>query len=225
MRAAGQVFRPPRFSHTPPPVSRAAAQPRPVSSAWPPSTTGWVSLPAWVIAIQMPSLREKREDIPALTEFFLDKYRQRVGKPGLGISKTAVECLEAYDWPGNVRQLENVVERAVALEATDEIQPESLPSEVRPGDAPRGDVDVVLPESGLDLEHHLEELRRRYMTVALERSAGVQTRAAELLGMTFRSFRYFAKKYSLTVQRESGEGSPDGSAKEAGDPVLAGQAE
>jgi two-component system response regulator PilR (NtrC family) len=176
-----------------------------------------------VIAIQMPSLREKREDIPALTEFFLDKYRERVGKPTLGISKPALECLEAYDWPGNVRQLENVVERAVALEATDEIRPESLPAEVRPGETSRGDVDVVLPESGLDLEHHLEELRRRYMTVALERSGGVQTRAAELLGMTFRSFRYFAKKYSLTVQRESADAAADAAGKETVETVLAGE--
>ncbi|NIV50119.1 MAG: AAA domain-containing protein, partial [Gammaproteobacteria bacterium] len=104
-----------------------------------------------VIAIRMPALREKREDIPALAEHFLDKYRERVGKPIGGISATALECLESYDWPGNVRQLENVIERAVALEATDEIQPESLPAEVRPGDAPRGDVEILLPGEGLDL--------------------------------------------------------------------------
>jgi two-component system response regulator PilR (NtrC family) len=152
-----------------------------------------------VIAIQMPALREKPEDIPALAEHFLDKYRGLVGKPiEGGISKAALECLESHDWPGNVRQLENVIERAVALEASEQIQPESLPGEVRQGRGGRSRVDVVLPESGVDLEQHLEEQRRRYMLEAMERSGGVQTRAAELLGMTFRSFRYFAKKYTLS---------------------------
>ena len=96
----------------------------------------------------------------------------------------------------------------MALEASEQIQPESLPIEVRTGAANRGELDVVLPESGVDLEQHLEDLRRRYMLEALDRCGGVQTRAAELLGMTFRSFRYFAKKYELTVQRE-----PDGTAE------------
>jgi two-component system response regulator PilR (NtrC family) len=162
-----------------------------------------------VIAIRMPALREKPEDIPSLAEHFLDKYRAIVGKPiPGGLSKTALECLENHSWPGNVRQLENVIERAVALEASEQIQPESLPVEVRTGAASRGELDVVLPESGVDLEQHLEDLRRRYMLEALERCGSVQTRAAELLGMTFRSFRYFAKKYELTVQRELDEG-PD----------------
>ena len=152
-----------------------------------------------VIAIRMPSLRDKREDIPALAEHFLSKYQDLVGKamPG-GISREAMECLESYDWPGNVRQLENVVERAVALEATDEIRPESLPAEVREGRRGTEAPDVSLPGAGLDLEEYLEDLRRRYMEEAMERSGSVQTRAAELLGMTFRSFRYFAKKYVLT---------------------------
>jgi two-component system, NtrC family, response regulator PilR len=151
-----------------------------------------------VIAIRMPPLREKPEDIPALAEHFLEKYRALVGKPILGISKAAMECLEQYAWPGNVRQLENVVERAVALESTDHVEPESLPAEVRTGRASRPEPEVVLPEGGIDLEQHLEALRRRYMAEALTRSAGIQTRAAELLGMTFRSFRYFAKKYELS---------------------------
>jgi two-component system response regulator PilR (NtrC family) len=156
-----------------------------------------------VIPIRLPALREKPEDIPALAEHFLDKYRQQVGKPIQSISDKAMECLESYSWPGNVRELENIIERAVALEADDVIQPESLPREVRSGQARQGDVDVVLPDGGIDIEHHVEEIRRRYMLEAMERTAGVQTRAAEMLGMTFRSFRYFAKKYGLTG-RESG---------------------
>jgi len=163
-----------------------------------------------VIAIRMPALREKPEDIPALAEHFLGKYRKIVGKPiPGGFSKAALECLENYSWPGNVRQLENVVERAVALESGEAIALESLPGEVRSGKVDREALGVALPDSGIDLEQYLEDLRRRYMLEAMERSSGVQTRAAELLGMTFRSFRYFAKKYDLTGRDSAGEAGTD----------------
>ena len=156
-----------------------------------------------VIAICMPALREKRDDIPALAEHFLDKYRERVGKSiSGGFSQAALECLEQYRWPGNVRQLENVVERAVALETSEEIRPESLPAGVRQKGGRDAADPIAIPESGLDLEQHLEDRRRRYMQEALERTGSVQTHAAELLGMTFRSFRYFAKKYRLTGRDE-----------------------
>ena len=151
-----------------------------------------------VIAIRMPALREKPEDIPALAEHFLEKYRKSAGKPVAEIAKATMESLESYAWPGNVRQLENVIERAVALEPTDVIRPESLPPEVRTLSGQGGEPGVTLPTAGIDLEPHLEELRQRYMLEAMDRSGGVQTRAAELLGMTFRSFRYFAKKYGVT---------------------------
>ncbi|HEX5044653.1 MAG TPA: sigma-54 dependent transcriptional regulator [Candidatus Polarisedimenticolaceae bacterium] len=157
-----------------------------------------------VIPIRMPALREKPEDIPALAVHFLEKYRKAMGKGVHGISDPAMECLEAYHWPGNVRQLENVIERAVALETADVVQLDNLPREVRGGKLGRSDVDVVLPEGGVDLDRHLEELRRRYMVEAMERCGGVQTRAAELLGMTFRSFRYFAKKYGMSVRDAAG---------------------
>jgi two-component system response regulator PilR (NtrC family) len=174
-----------------------------------------------VIAIRMPALREKPQDIRPLAEHFLDKYRQLVGKPiPGGLSQRALECLEAHDWPGNVRQLENVIERAVALESTGEVQPESLPVEVRRGGRVPGELDVVVPEGGIDLETHLETLRRRYMLEAMESSDGVQTRAAELLGMTFRSFRYFAKKYGLTGR--DGNLTPEAERGEPS-PVLAGE--
>ena len=150
-----------------------------------------------VIPIRMPALREKPEDIPALAEHFLEKYKASMGKSLHGISEEAMELLEAYHWPGNVRELENVIERAVALEPGHVILAESLPRELRGGHGGRGELDIVLPDSGIDLESHLEALRRRYMAEAMERAHGVQTRAAEILGMTFRSFRYFAKKYGL----------------------------
>jgi len=157
-----------------------------------------------VIAIRMPALREKREDIRALAEHFLDKYRERVGKSiSRGFSQAALECLEQYRWPGNVRQLENVVERAVALETDEQIRLESLPAEAREKSGDNVNDPIPMPDTGLDLEQHLEDRRKRYMQEALERTGSVQTHAAELLGMTFRSFRYFAKKYGLTGRDES----------------------
>jgi two-component system response regulator PilR (NtrC family) len=165
-----------------------------------------------VIPIRMPALREKPEDIPALAEQFLEKYRVLIDKPVQAISKEAMEYLEGYGWPGNVRQLENVIERAVALECGPTIVPDSLPPEIRFGVKRGSDVSVRLPDGGVDLDRHLEDLRRKYMVEAMERVGGVQTKAAELLGMTFRSFRYFAKKYDLAgrdggpAQAVTGEG-------------------
>jgi two-component system response regulator PilR (NtrC family) len=154
-----------------------------------------------VIPIRLPALREKPEDVPALAEHFLEKYSRQVDKQIRTISEAAMECLESYAWPGNVRELENVIERSVALEAGDVIQPDSLPREIRCGHSRERDVEVLLPEGGIDLDRHVEELRRRYMLEAMERTSGVQTRAAEMLGMTFRSFRYFAKKYGISALR------------------------
>jgi two-component system response regulator PilR (NtrC family) len=150
-----------------------------------------------VIPITLPPLREKKEDIAPLAEHFLVKVRTGVGKSARGISPEAMEILERHPWPGNVRELENVIERAVALETGEMIQPQSLPAELRaaarPDSAPAFDV----PEEGIDLEARLEEMRSQCMRQALERCQGVQSRAAQLLGMTFRSFRYFARKYRL----------------------------
>jgi two-component system response regulator PilR (NtrC family) len=107
-----------------------------------------------------------------------------------------MDLLQRYDWPGNIRELENVVERAVALERTQTVLPESLPDQVRGLPAPGAQ--PTLPEGGLDLEQHVRDLERQYIAQALKKAGGVQVRAAELLGMSFRSFRYYAKKYNLT---------------------------
>ena len=87
--------------------------------------------------------------------------------------------------------------------ATEQIQPESLPGDVRQGPAQDAEDPIQIPQSGLDLEEHLEERRKRFMELAMERTGAVQTHAAEMLGMTFRSFRYFAKKYELTGRNEA----------------------
>src|SRR5437867_4739513 len=155
-----------------------------------------------VIALQMPPLRGKREDIPVLANHFLAKYSKTMGKKIREIAPEAMQKLLEYDWPGNVRELENVIERAVALEGTDRIHPGSFSLEV----PNRPDTGTALPlaltQDGIDLETQLERLRERFMTEALSRTQGIQTRAAELLGMSFRSFRYFAKKYNLMESRD-----------------------
>jgi len=152
-----------------------------------------------VIPIVLPALRERREDIPLLAEHFLAKYSEQMGKPITGISREALDLLVRHDWPGNIRELENVIERAVALEGTPTVLAESLPPSIcrepsRPGAAMASD---ALPASGFDLEAHVKEIERGYIAEALKRADGVQVRAAELLGMSFRSFRYYVKKYNL----------------------------
>jgi two-component system response regulator PilR (NtrC family) len=151
-----------------------------------------------VIPIALPPLRERREDIPLLAEHFLAKYNEQMGKTISGISHDALDLLLSHDWPGNIRELENVLERAVALEATPSILVDSLPPAVR-GDTPRAGAPPAeaLPDSGFDLEAHVKEIEIGYIGEALKRAGGVQVRAAELLGMSFRSFRYYVKKYNL----------------------------
>ena len=156
-----------------------------------------------VIPIVLPPLRERREDIPLLAEHFLAKYSSQMEKPVTAISRPAMELLQKHEWPGNIRELENVIERAVALEGTPSIQPESLPPVVRGGVArpstalAAAGTHETLPVEGLDLEARVQEIERSYISQALERANGVQVKAAELLGMSFRSFRYYVKKYNL----------------------------
>ncbi len=156
-----------------------------------------------VIPIHLPPLRDRRDDIPLLARAFLDRYRQSMGKNLEGIEPKAMERLEAYEWPGNVRELENTIERAVALANSRFITVEGLPDRItlyyqthfaslsipeRP---------VLIPEGGIDLETHIRDTERAYLLAALECSAGVRIRAANLLKMSYRSFRHYAKKYGV----------------------------
>ena len=150
-----------------------------------------------VIQIRMPALREKPEDIPALALHFLVKFSRAMGKRITHINEEAMSRLQAHNWPGNVRELENVIERSVALESSDAITPHSLSRDILKGSRIAHELPIQLAEQGIDLERQLEALREHYMEEALRRAEGVQTKAAELLGMSFRSFRYFAKKYGL----------------------------
>src|ERR1700739_1701681 len=155
-----------------------------------------------VIPVQLPSLRERKEDIPLLARHFLERFRRVMEKPIEGISPEAVRKLESYDWPGNVRELENTIERAVALETGVEISLRGLPDRIAgyastPGMAAGGGSSRVFPEGGVDFEKEIADTERRYLMAALEKAGGVRTRASELLKITYRSFRHYAKKHGL----------------------------
>jgi two-component system response regulator PilR (NtrC family) len=151
-----------------------------------------------VIPIHLPPLRDRQEDIPLLAEHFLAKYRTQMEKQITGISGEAMQYVTTYDWPGNIRELENVIEHAVALEQARVILPDSLPEAIRAGASSRSAATgVPLPAVGFDLEQHVQHIERNYIAQALQKTGGVQVKAAELLGMSFRSFRYYAKKYNL----------------------------
>ncbi len=151
-----------------------------------------------VIPILLPALRQRREDIPLLVEHFIQKFSERLGIEPKQISKEALRQLTDYRWPGNVRELENLIERALTLSASDEITTDDIPPHLL--DASQGRSEKVeLPPEGLNLEGHLDDIRGELMRQALDRTGGIQTQAAELLGMSFRSFRYYAKKMRVTA--------------------------
>lgn len=135
---------------------------------------------------------------------FLKKVSTEQGIPPRRITTEAMRLLENHPWPGNVRELENLIERTVALEPSEIITSASLPEGfLHPaGVSLQASAEFDLPPEGIDLEAYLEWIGKRLMQQALERTGGVQTRAAELLRMTERSFRYYAKKYGLRKEEE-----------------------
>ena len=155
-----------------------------------------------VIPILVPPLRERREDIPLLARHFLENFRKTMEKLIEGISPEAMTRLESYDWPGNVRELENTMERAVALESGREISLRVLPDRIAGySSAPSTDAPGILiadfPAEGVDFEKEIAQAERRYLKAALEKAGGVRTRASELLKISYRSFRHYAKKHNL----------------------------
>ena len=158
-----------------------------------------------VVPIRMPPLRERKGDVPLLVDHFLKKYSALFGKEVQQISSYALEVLMDYDFPGNVRELENIVERGVALESSNIILPESLtlsghrlgrtpaPDQFSEGDSRTTD-EVAFD---LGLEQYITDIEKRLIQVALDRTKNSRMKAADLLKMSFRSFRYKAKKYNL----------------------------
>jgi len=157
-----------------------------------------------VIPVTVPPLRERREDIPLLVSHFVKKYAPAAGKNVSRVQPDSLSALASYEWPGNVRQLENAIERAVALETGEELHVELPVERARARAAAAGvgadSVSVpsgaVLPE-GMDMENYVAEIERSLLKSALQQSNGVQTRAAEVLKISYRSFRHLMKKYEL----------------------------
>jgi len=154
-----------------------------------------------VIPIQVPPLRDRRDDIPLLARHFFERFCRTMEKPIEGISPEAMTRLESYDWPGNVRELENTMERAVALETGREISLKVLPDRIAgySGSSigvPEGQAEGF-PVDGVDFEKEIAAAERRYLQAALEKAGGVRTRASEFLKISYRSFRHYAKKHNL----------------------------
>jgi two-component system response regulator PilR (NtrC family) len=139
-----------------------------------------------VITVQLPPLRDKRDDIPLLVQHFLDRIGRDLDPPrnGVSFSQQAVRLLMAYDWPGNVRQLENLVERALTLGAgRQQIDVDMLPDEIRAAATAAHSGFVTLPEDGFDLDAHLAGIERDLIDQSLARAGGNKRKAAQILGL------------------------------------------
>ena len=160
-----------------------------------------------VIPIRIPPLRKRREDIPLLAQYFIEKYAKEFGKEVKRISTYALELLMGYPFPGNIRELENIIERSVALENSSIILPESLIiAEDGNGEASATGSEEAFPERGVDLNRELERFEREIIRKALEKAKGSKTKAASLLGVSFPSLRHRLEK----LEMENGDGEGEG---------------
>jgi two-component system response regulator PilR (NtrC family) len=161
-----------------------------------------------VITIQLPALRERKEDIPLLVQHFLDKYGEENRKLDLELAPEALDLLVEYDWPGNVRELENAIERAVVLSPGSRIGPELIPEQVRSNRSfhmPQ----FVLPPEGISLKEVMTDFERRLIESTLEATGGVQKRAAELLHIKPTTLNEMIKRHDIRPRRRrSADGSP-----------------
>lgn len=153
-----------------------------------------------VIAISLPPLRTRREDIVPLAKHFLAQVAEELARPKLQFTEETLQLLTHYSFSGNIRQLQNIVERAATLSDTNELGPESLPAAVRGEVEPSTTAVALSPD--FSLEKYLDDLEHRYLLEALHQAGGVKTKAAELLGLTFRSLRYRLAKYGLGEREE-----------------------
>jgi two-component system response regulator PilR (NtrC family) len=155
-----------------------------------------------VIQIRMPPLRERREDIPLLVEHFLRKFSAEHARPVTDVEPAAMSALTGYNFPGNVRELENLIERAVTLSTSDQITASALP-DLKSAGTRGGRALPELPADGFDLEREVETFERGLILLALERTTGNRTEAARLLGISFRSMRYRLSKLGIAGAEES----------------------
>jgi len=154
-----------------------------------------------VIKIDLPPLRDRRDDIPPLAIHFVEKYSREMGKDINGISPKALETLESYHYPGNVRELENIIARCVALETSNVIRQQTLPELM----VNMGSLNIENGIAGnFGLDHLLETFEKRTIDKALTEAQGNKVEAAKLLGITFRSLRYRLAKHGLLDEEEEG---------------------
>jgi two-component system response regulator PilR (NtrC family) len=172
-----------------------------------------------VIQIRMPSLRERREDIPLLVEHFLRKFSAEHGRAVGEIEPAAMSALTSYGFPGNVRELENLIERAVTLSSDGRITAETLP-DLRSGPSRAARAILDIPSEGVDLEREVESFERALILRALERTRDNRTEAARLLGISFRSMRYRLSKLGMGPSGEPGEHVPHPAADAAEEPQV-----
>jgi two-component system NtrC family response regulator len=152
-----------------------------------------------VVSIQLPPLRERREDIPFLAAHFLDKFAKENGRELKGFTATAMDYLSAYEWPGNVRQLENVIERCVVLSSGDQVDADDLPPEIKDEESQFKSAVDLLPTK-LDLSETLEKIEAAVIRRALVRADFVQVKAAELLNISKSLLQYKLKKYTISAK-------------------------
>jgi DNA-binding NtrC family response regulator len=154
-----------------------------------------------VIAIQLPPLRHRKEDIPALVQHFVDKYAKENDKPVTGVSPEALQALMDYEWPGNVRELENVIERGVVLTTTGRIGRDLIPDHVRT--SPSFHVPhLTVPPEGISLRDVIANFERRLIESTLETTGGVQKEAARLLGLKPTTLNEMIKRHNILLPRE-----------------------
>jgi len=156
-----------------------------------------------VIRLDLPPLRERPDDLELLADAFVRRFSLEQDKATRGISRAALRALKTYPFPGNVRELENILERAVALSDSPQIGLEDLADEVVETVMPRGPLAIELPDEGCRLDEVLADVERRLITQALVRTNSVKKAAADLLGITFRSMRYRLNKLSIEVEDDS----------------------
>ncbi len=154
-----------------------------------------------VIGIRTPALRERLEDIAILANHFLKKYNDKLNKNIAGISTEAMDILKNYNYPGNVRELENMIERTVALEAGSTILPESLPPIVNTSSGRKmaSSNEIEMGDSGLELDKVIGQIEKELLIKAIHTAGGVKKKAAKLLHISFRSMRYRIEKYNLGI--------------------------
>ncbi len=146
-----------------------------------------------VLSIDVPPLRERREDIPVLIDYFLKKHTKNASRPVTGLTAETKKLMNEYSWPGNVRQLESAIERAILLSEGDLITLEDLPTEVRQEVGPAAEGAFKLPAEGINFE----DVERNLITQAMEQTDYNITKAAKLLGLTFRTLQYRLEKFGI----------------------------